>query len=77
MEAITQNNITHAVTLAEVEVLKKIVDVSETSYKELVAAIDNERENINNTPASKVQQLEDEIQRLHEKSKNTGVEEAL
>jgi chromosome segregation ATPase len=76
LEALAQDKMTNAITLAECESLKKIADVSETSYKELVLAIDNEKEKINNAQASKVQQLEDEIQRLRDKSNYTGAIES-
>jgi hypothetical protein len=72
MEAFTQGNETQAVRLAELESLRKVVDVSETSYKELVAAIDNEKEEISNVHISKVQQLQDEIHQLRDKSHHMG-----
>jgi chromosome segregation ATPase len=74
--AITEANINHAVMRAELDSLRKVVNVSETSYKELVAAIDNEKEKISHAHASKVQQLENEIKQLRQNSDHTGAIES-
>ncbi|KAL3811780.1 LOW QUALITY PROTEIN: hypothetical protein ACHAXA_004212 [Cyclostephanos tholiformis] len=76
MAAVTQANVNHAVMTAELDSLRKLVNVSETAYKELVAAIDNEKEKIIYAHASQVQQLEAEIEQLRHKCNQTGAIES-
>jgi len=72
IEAASQSVRKNTVMEAELKQLRKEVHVSETSYQELVKAIDDEKERLTNVHETKVQELQCEIQKLQGRLKYAG-----
>lgn len=75
IESITQSN--RAVLEAELELLRKKVNISEGSYQELVKFIDNEKVTSNEAHESRVRELQSEIQQLRERMESSGAIENM
>ena len=75
IEVVTQRNIDTAVLEAELETLRKEVEVSESSYQELVKAIDDEKERLNDVNESKVCELQNEVKQLKDELNSSSVVE--
>jgi len=72
IEAASQSVMKNTVMEAELKQLRKEVHVSETSYQELVKAIDDEKERLTNVHETKVQELQVEIEKLQNRLKYAG-----
>jgi chromosome segregation ATPase len=75
MESITQSN--RSVLEAELESLRRKLNISEGSYQELVKFIENEKEQSNEAHESKVRELHDEIRQLRDKMDSSGAIENM
>jgi chromosome segregation ATPase len=67
-----QDKMDRVFVIAELESMRKVVEITERSYQELVEAIDIEKEKINDVHASQLHQLQDEIDHLRETSNHTA-----
>lgn len=67
-----QDKMDRAFAIAELESMRKVVEITERSYQELVEAIEIEKEKINDVHASQLHQLQDEIDHLRETSNHTA-----
>ena len=72
VDAVTETKMNQSATEAELDRLRKEVNVSETSYQELVTAIDDEKEKLIDAHESQVNELQNEIQQLRGQLKRSG-----
>jgi chromosome segregation ATPase len=72
-----QDKMDRAFAVAELESTRKVVEITERSYQELVEAIDIEKEKINDAHATQLNQLQDEIDHLRETSNHKATIERV
>ena len=72
VEALRRNDDEHAATEAELESLRKEVEVSERSYQELSKAIDDEKERMANAHDVDVRTLQREVEECRDELRQAG-----